>query len=467
MIKMRHSIMMAALVLLTIILVCPLVSLSASEKGQSNAPIIKSNSVRLLFCGDLMPHKGVKRSAMEANRKGVNGKSLNYGGFYRTLRDLKSLTEQADVAFCNLETPVVKPPKGDPYCFTTRGDFFFKAPPVLVDAIKWAGFSVVSIANNHIDNAGTEGIISTIEFLKKKDIGVAGAGQTTALAHSPTIVEVNGVSIAYLAFCSSRLGSDPNCEDTEKVHVCRVDPRDSSTKILFEDISYAKSVADIVVLSFHWGPSEYQYSPSPSTIKLAKECAERGVSVIAGHHPHVLQKVEHYKCRDGRKSLIMWSLGNLVSNQSPQYGKGGVSKENLSSSDKAKEEDGARRREGAAVMVTLDNGVTFENKVSNSLPALSRSSKKPHYNVTNVSFAPLWTDNNYDSYTKGLEKADVRVISVDSEMKRLQNRILFLKERKKRVVLALQGKLEEYVRMQESAGIEESPEKQSQIIDTK
>jgi hypothetical protein len=87
--------------------------------------------------------------------------------------------------------------------------------------------------------------------------------------------------------------------------------------------------------------------------------------------------------------------------------------------------------------------------------------------VTNVSFAPLWTDNTYDSYTKGLEKADVRVISVDSEMKRLQNRILFLKERKKRVVLALQGKLEEYVRMQESAGIEESPEKQSQIIDTK
>ena len=377
-----------------------------------------------------MPHKGVKRSAMASNRKGSKGKSLNYGGFYSTLRELKSLTKQADVSFCNLETPIVKPTKGDPYCFATRGDFFFKAPPVFVDAIKWAGFSVLSIANNHIDNAGEAGIISTIDYLNKKKITVVGAGKTYAQAHSPAIVTVDGVKVAYLAYCSSRLGSNPNNKDGEKVHVCRVDPRDASTKVLFEDISYAKSVADIVVLSFHWGPNEYKFSPSPSAIKLAKECAERGVSVIAGHHPHVLQKVEHYKCKDGRKSFIMWSLGNLVSNQSPKYCIDGS----------GKDENPARRREGAAVLVTLKR-------------AGASGASKSRYDIANVAFAPLWTDNNFHLYSKGLEEADVRVVAVDNEITRLQQRIIFLKERRKRVVLALQGKLEEYQEMQKSPKI--------------
>ena len=105
----------ATVIVFAFIMVCPAISQSAP----------KNSSIRLLFCGDLMPHKGVKRSAMAANRKDSNGKSLNYGGFYSTLRDLRSLTKQADISFCNLETPVVKPPKGDPYCFATRGDFFF------------------------------------------------------------------------------------------------------------------------------------------------------------------------------------------------------------------------------------------------------------------------------------------------------------------------------------------------------
>jgi len=412
-------------------------------------------SIRLLFCGDFIPHKGVKRSAIAANRTSGNGQSTNYGGFYNSLSDLKNLTKSADVSFCNLETPVVKPPAGDPYCFKTRGDFYFKAPPVAIDALKWAGFSVVSLANNHIDNAGVKGIISTLDILKKKKITAVGAGHTYAQAHDPVIITVKGIKIAFLAFCSSRLGNSLNVKDQEKPHVCRVDPRDNSVSELYEDISYAKAQADLVVLSFHWGPYEYKYEPADYIVKFGRECAERGVSIIAGHHPHVLQKAEYYKCKDGRKAFIMWSLGNMISNQSPKYDPS-VSK-NSSASEKK-----ARRREGAAVIVTIDSKSQPVVTANSGLGVQANVSVNPHVGlpigsqiemhtpnnegarmvVSNVVVAPLWTDNNYLAYAKGVEEARVSVISVNHEINRLQDRITFLKKRRKRIKLSLQGKLQ-------------------------
>ena len=408
------------------------------------SPILAADSqeIQILFCGDLMIHKGVKKSARASNVLDGKGNTSNFGGFYGSFSDLKKLTSKAHISFCNFEAPLVYPPPSDPYCFKTKGAFFFKAPQVVAKAVKWAGFDIVSIANNHIDNAGIEGIESTLEILKKNNIAAVGGGLSYDEAHDPVVITAGGYKVAFIAYCSSLLGENPNSADKSKVHICRVDPRDTSVKELFSDISYAKSIADVVVLSFHWGPKEYRYSPSESVQKLAYRCAEAGVSVVAGHHPHVVQKSEYYTCKDGRKSFIMWSLGNLISNQAPAYkGFDGT----ISRSSKAhKDENKSRRREGAAILVSI--GV--HSQVQST--ANSSGSFKQTVDVCNASYAPLWTENNFLQHLDGNEELSIKVVSIDHEIERLKQKIAFLRERKKRISLSLSGGLEKYNMMQSS-----------------
>lgn len=76
--------------------------------------------------------------------------------------------------------------------------------------------------------------------------------------------------------------------------------------IIEEDILSTKELADIIIVSLHWGYERERY-PLPSQRNLAHKIIDAGVDLIIGHHPHVLQGIEHYK--DG---FIAYSLGNFV-----------------------------------------------------------------------------------------------------------------------------------------------------------
>lgn len=75
-----------------------------------------------------------------------------------------------------------------------------------------------------------------------------------------------------------------------------------------------KKQADAVIVTPHWG-EEYQTFPNRAQKELAKELLNAGASAVIGAHPHVLQPVEKYTTRDGRETLISYSLGNFVSYQ--------------------------------------------------------------------------------------------------------------------------------------------------------
>ena len=150
--------------------------------------------------------------------------------------------------------------------------------------------------------------------------------------------------------------------------------------------------------------------PDERIVSFARRCARAGADIIVGHHPHVLHKMERYDCPDGRRCLIMYSLGNLLSNQSPKY----------NPKAKNRDEDKARRREGAAIMVTVN-------------------SENAH--IKKVEVHPLWTDNNWRDYITGREPARVRVVSIKEEIDELQARIKFLQAREKRIDKALRGTL--------------------------
>lgn len=91
-------------------------------------------------------------------------------------------------------------------------------------------------------------------------------------------------------------------------------------------IERARQEADFVIVCAHWG-SEYVYTPTAAEISYAQFFADCGVDVVFGTHPHVVQPVMEVEGKDGNKTIVYYSLGNFISNQTnPNTNVGGLAR---------------------------------------------------------------------------------------------------------------------------------------------
>ncbi|MED3786195.1 CapA family protein [Peribacillus frigoritolerans] len=176
-----------------------------------------------------------------------------------------------------------------------------------VEAVKDAGFSVVSLANNHMMDYEEQGLLDTIDEFKSADMHYVGVGSNTAEAkNSIDYADVNGVRVATLGF-TDVYGKDA-VSKSNKAGLLNSNP-----DLLFEMIGKASDAkqgnADLVVVNMHWG-QEYSTSTTDRQKDLAKAIIDAGADIIIGHHPHVLQSFDVYK--DG---IIFYSLGNFIFDQ--------------------------------------------------------------------------------------------------------------------------------------------------------
>jgi len=211
----------------------------------------------------------------------------------RAFRQLRHL-ETADVAMVNLESPV-----------TRRGTkrekpFTFRMDPRFLESFTSAGIDLVTIANNHIYDFDSIGLLDTIHNLDSAGIGHVGAGMTKQDARKPALIDVRGTRIAFLAYYN---GSEaPNATDST------AGVAERSLPVIREDMMFARTElgADVVVVNLHWG-IEKAVLPDPEQVLFARAVIDAGVDVVVGHHPHVLQPIEVYN-----EGVIAYSLGNLV-----------------------------------------------------------------------------------------------------------------------------------------------------------
>lgn len=224
------------------------------------------------------------------------GKDLAQKGYIYPYTKVKDIISSADIAFANLECPISSrgKPEDKEYCF--------RANPRVIEGLNYAGFDVLSLANNHTMDYGEIALQDTIDLLRKNGILPVGSGKNLALARKPAIIRTKEIKIAFLAY---------NCTYPETFKTPKNRPGVSPGKIeiIKEDIKKAKKIADIVIVSFHWGV-EYQEKPTKSQIRLAHQTIDAGADLIIGHHPHVLQGIEFYK-----EKPIFYSLGNFVFDQ--------------------------------------------------------------------------------------------------------------------------------------------------------
>lgn len=187
----------------------------------------------------------------------------------------------------------------------------FNSPQEVGDALIDAGVDIVSTANNHSLDKGEKGILSSIKYYEKVGLPYVGFFKDEVDQSKLRIIKKNGVKLAILAYTYGTNGI-PVPEGKEYL-VNLIDK-----ERMKDEIHKAKEVADVIVMSIHWG-NEYQRIPTEDQKQLGQFLVDEGVDIVFGHHPHVLQPMEMIKTKDQRDAFIVYSLGNFISGQMRDY----------------------------------------------------------------------------------------------------------------------------------------------------
>jgi len=262
-----------------------------------------THELSLLFIGDIMGHGPQITAAYYSETK-----SYNYNSVFKYV---SPQIEQSDFCMANLEVTLAGPPyKGYPQ---------FSSPDQLAVACKNAGMDALVTSNNHSCDRGDKGILRTINVLDSIDILHTGTFKDSndRKANNPLIIEQNCIRVAFLNYTYGTNG----LKNHYPAMVNRLEKG-----VIKADIEAAQKLnVDKIIVVTHWG-LEYKPQPSTAQIEMGKFIFEAGADIIVGSHPHVLEKMIWEKKTDvkTKEEVIVYSLGNFVSNQRARTKDGGA-----------------------------------------------------------------------------------------------------------------------------------------------
>lgn len=387
---------------------------AAASVFQSTQKIIYPQEVsRVTFAaaGDVIPHQAVSQSAAAQKMVAPQGvlspdtaaqilapaPGENHEGWDAMFADVADVFRSADFGFVNLETPVA--PK---HSIGSKA-FQFNAPIALVEALQFSGIKIVSFANNHVFDQNYAGFNESLSHLREARLPFTGSGDSVDDAWKPVILQKNGIKVGWLGM-TRWLNGHRNPEKDSEPHVAffpypgeSVGAPGHDEAAVLTAIKAARADCDFLIVSIHWG-IEYSPAPRPDDVDLAHKMLEAGAGMVIGHHPHVLQPAETYLTQDERHTVVIFSLGNFLSNQSRDYVNG-----------LAPDKDGDPRDE----MV-----VKFAVVKKNYGPAGIR------FELADVGIMPIWEENNHLRFKSGKDKIPIiRPQFIDRLIPALQARL--------------------------------------------
>ena len=229
------------------------------------------------------------------NRANSEYPEYNFTPIYE---NILPVIQAADISYINQETLMA----GAEYGYSDYP--CFNSPQHLGHQLEDMGFDIVNIANNHMLDMTTPGLLDTIEFWRTKNVTLIGGYENEEIYNKPVVVEKNGISMVLLSYTYSANGFQPSSNYDVVVPFIDEDQ-------IREDIRRVKDAGDMLIVSVHWG-NENQFEPTSEQRELAQMMCDEGVDVIIGTHPHVIQPVEWLTSDDGNKTLCIYSLGDLV-----------------------------------------------------------------------------------------------------------------------------------------------------------
>lgn len=269
--------------------------LTTTEEDIISTRTADSDSITMLFTGDLMAHT-------------VN---YNISDFSKIYRDVKDEISTSDLVFANIESPLDQTKKISSYPNFNMSEAYIQA------AIN-AGFNVFSLCNNHSNDQGLEGIKETIKTTKKLEqlnesqIFFSGLREIENSEFSYNYIEKNGWKIIFLPI--TELLNRPTCIS----HINFINPTKKDRE---EFISFVKKLkserpADLFILSLHTAEPEYVRKVSKSQTDYYLQLLDAGVDIIWANHAHLIKdRLFVFNSKTGTQKLIMYGNGNVISGQ--------------------------------------------------------------------------------------------------------------------------------------------------------
>ena len=262
-----------------------------SESGSAEPePTADSSETRvsLFLTGDGLLHESVYMDAM---------KDDGSFDFSKQLDRVTSIASKYDLQYYNQETILGGTELG------LTGYPTFNSPQEFGTYMVNKGFNLVSTANNHCLDMGWTGVENSRKFWNsQKGVLMQGTNTTQAEYDELAVTEVNGMKIAFLAYCENTNGIYP---DTDY----EVNYFPGNEDAMLEKVRRAKQECDAVIVSMHWG-TEYSMEANETQTSLARQLADAGADVIVGNHVHVIQPFEWID-----DTVCFYAMGNLLSSQ--------------------------------------------------------------------------------------------------------------------------------------------------------
>jgi poly-gamma-glutamate synthesis protein (capsule biosynthesis protein) len=222
---------------------------------------------------------------------GVRSLARRYGQAF-AFQHSSQLLRDADIVFGNCEG-VLSDVGAQPDEIDTME---FRGEPSFARALRDCGFSVITVANNHVGEHGLEALLDTTRNLNSAGIEVIGLRGKNGAA-LPLIQTIRGVKIGWLAY--TWIVSKHTAQDRQILAWTRGDDVPA-------EVAALRSEVDFLIVSAHWG-REFIAVPPQKIIDQARSIVDAGADLVLGHHPHVLQGTEWRG-----QSLIVYSLGNFL-----------------------------------------------------------------------------------------------------------------------------------------------------------
>lgn len=272
-----------------------------AAKSASAAPAKAGRAIHFTasFSGDLLMHQPLLDRAL-ANG---NGDEYDFAPFFNKI---KPYVDGVDLGVCHVETPMGP---GPPTTYP-----IFNTPTGLASSIHRSGWDLCDTASNHSLDGAQAGIDGTVKALHKAGVEHTGSFASERASEKPTIVEVEGVKIGYVAYTDATNGFTPPHSWSLNTYPA-ADPKAGAKAIIHDARAARDAGADAVIAQLAWGDENSQ-KPNSSQIAVAKKLTgAKVITAVVGQGPHVVQPIERVNGK-----FVVFSEGNLVSNQGASTG---------------------------------------------------------------------------------------------------------------------------------------------------
>lgn len=246
--------------------------------------------MKILIAGDYCPIGRTRKLLSDSNYNDL------FNGYDKLIKTV-------DFSVVNFECPL-----------TTATKKIDKTGPCLktedinsIKALKFLGFDLLTLANNHIQDYGGEGVLDTISNIKSEGLDYVGAGADRNLAEQPFIKVIKGLKVGFINIAENEF-----CAAEDNLPGANTFDFIENTRLIKE----LKKKVDKVILIYHGGREHYQL-PSPEQRKRLRYFITCGVDAIIAHHTHCFSGYEYYENKP-----IIYSLGNFIFDYKKKYQQG-------------------------------------------------------------------------------------------------------------------------------------------------